>query len=151
MELGISAYSRFALSGAICASGVHLALTPLDVVKTKVQTNPIKYPDIGSSFKKLFEEEGLSSFFTGWLPTVLGNFINGGVLYALTEVIRRSLSEAAGVDAVTLEVPIILIAAGKFCFYFLVSTYEVFSTNVFSCILRISCCIFNRRRWNLPV
>ena len=31
---------RFAASGAICASGVHVALTPLDVVKTKVQTNP---------------------------------------------------------------------------------------------------------------
>jgi hypothetical protein len=137
MELGIAAYSRFALSGAICASGVHLALTPLDVVKTKVQTNPVKYPGIGSSFKKIFKEEGLSSFFTGWVPTVLGNFINGGALYALTEVTRRSLSEAAGVDAVTLEVPIILIAAGKFAFYFLVSTYEVFSTHVFSFYLSI--------------
>jgi solute carrier family 25 phosphate transporter 3 len=131
MELGIASYSRFALSGAICASGVHLALTPLDVVKTKVQTNPIKYPGIGSSFKKIFKEDGVSAFYSGWVPTVLGNFINGGVLYALTEVTRRSLSEAAGVDAVALEIPIILTAAGKFCFYFLVSTHEVFLLTFF--------------------
>jgi solute carrier family 25 phosphate transporter 3 len=133
---------------------VHLALTPLDVVKTKVQTNPVKYPGIGSSFKKVFEEEGLSTFFTGWVPTVLGNFISGGALYALTEVARRSLSEAAGVDAVALEIPIILISAGKFAFYFLISTYDVFSTNVFSFIFRFdrsSCFIFSMRRSDLPV
>ena len=138
MELGLAAYSRFGLSGAICASGVHLALTPLDVVKTKVQTNPIKYPGIGSSFKMIFKEEGLSSFFTGWAPTLLGYFVNGGALYTLTEVTRRSLTEAAGVDAVTLEVPIILIAAGKLSFYFLVFTYEVFSSYVSSSIFRLS-------------
>lgn len=37
MEIGISSYLRFVASGAICCSGVHLALTPIDVVKTKVR------------------------------------------------------------------------------------------------------------------
>jgi hypothetical protein len=154
MELGIAAYSRFALSGAICASGVHLALTPLDVVKTKVQTNPVKYPSIGASFKKIFKEEGVSAFYTGWVPTVLGNFLGGGALYTLTEVTRRSLSEAAGVDAVALEVPIILISAGEFAFCFLVSTCEVFFILFFSFIFRFdrsSYCIFSRRRTDMPV
>lgn len=36
MKLGIASYLRFVASGAICCSGVHLALTPIDVVKTKV-------------------------------------------------------------------------------------------------------------------
>lgn len=44
MDLGIAAYLRFVLSGAICCSGVHLAVTPIDVVKTKVQADPINYP-----------------------------------------------------------------------------------------------------------
>ena len=87
-------------------------LTPIDVVKTKVQTNPVKYPSIGSSFKTVLNEEGPQTFFTGWVPTVLGNFVGGAALYALTEFIRRSLTEAAGVDAVALEAPIILVAAG---------------------------------------
>lgn len=30
MQLGLSSYLRFILSGAICSSGVHLALTPID-------------------------------------------------------------------------------------------------------------------------
>jgi hypothetical protein len=112
MQLGLSEYLRFSLSGAVCASGVHLALTPLDVVKTKVQTNPVKYPTIASSFRTVYSEEGIRTFFTGWLPTVLGNLATGGVLYACTEYIRRTLSEAAGADAVALEAPIILVAAG---------------------------------------
>jgi solute carrier family 25 (mitochondrial phosphate transporter), member 3 len=82
-----------------------------DVTKTKIQTNPAKYPGIASAIATVWKEEGPSTLFTGWLPTVLGNFVGGGVLYALTEFIRRSLSEAAGVEAVSLEVPIILIAA----------------------------------------
>ena len=40
MDLGVGTYLRFVASGAICCSAVHLALTPIDVVKTKVQTDP---------------------------------------------------------------------------------------------------------------
>ena len=111
MALSASAYLRFCISGATCASLVHIALTPLDVAKTKLQTAPAKYPDIGTAIRLIAQEEGLLTFFTGWLPTLLGNFVTGGVLYVTTEVIRRSLSEAAGIDAIALEVPIILVAA----------------------------------------
>eukprot|EP00977_Amphora_coffeiformis_P006772 scaffold1485_cov171-Amphora_coffeaeformis.AAC.11 len=102
---------RFAASGAICASGVHLFLTPLDVVKTKVQTNPECYPTVAASFQTVLKNEGPSTFFSGWLPTLTGNFVGGAALYTLTEVIRRSLSEQAGPLALTYEVPIILAAA----------------------------------------
>jgi solute carrier family 25 phosphate transporter 3 len=111
MTLGVAQYLRFALSGAICASGVHLALTPLDVAKTKIQVDSVKYQSIGSTFGKVWKEEGPATLFTGWLPTLVGNFASGAALYGATEFIRRSLSDAAGVDAIRLEVPIILISA----------------------------------------
>lgn len=111
MQLGLASYLRFGLSGGICVGGVHLALTPLDVVKTKSQVDPIKYPNIQSSLALILAEEGPSTLFTGWLPTLLGNFIAGGTLYGVTEFLRRSLTEGAGVDAVSLEIPIILVAA----------------------------------------
>lgn len=76
-----------------------------------MQTAPDVYSNIGSAFGTVWKEEGPSTFFTGWLPTLAGNFAGGGVLYALTELIRRSLSQAAGADALTYEVPIILAAA----------------------------------------
>lgn len=110
-RIDVSTFLRFVLSGAICASGVHLALTPLDVVKTKVQIYPDRYPKILPSFQTVWKDEGPSAFFTGWLPTVGGHFFAGGVLYATTEAIRRSLIETAGVNAMSLEVPIILVAA----------------------------------------
>lgn len=110
-KIDLSTLLRFSLSGAICASGVNLALTPLDVVKTKVQIAPDRYPKILPSFQSVWKEEGAGTFFTGWLPTVFGHFFGGGVLYATTEVIRRSLIDAAGVNAMSLEVPIILVSA----------------------------------------
>lgn len=112
MNIDVPTFLRFCLSGAICSSGVHLVLTPLDVVKTKVQTNPDKYPTIAPSFTKIWKEDGPGAFFTGWLPTLSGNFVSGAVLYAMTELIRRSLTDTAGVNADNLEVFIILVAAG---------------------------------------
>jgi len=84
MQLGVSSYLRFILSGAICCSGVHLALTPLDVVKTKVQTDPEKYPGMIKTFQKVYKDDGASGFIQGWVPTFLGFFFWGGVSYALT-------------------------------------------------------------------
>ena len=111
MELDASTYVRFWLSGATCASLVHAVLIPLDVAKTRLQTAPDKYPNMGTAFTKIIRDDGPSTFFTGWLPTIVGNFLGGGALYTTTEFVRRSLSDAAGADAVRLEVPIILAGA----------------------------------------
>ena len=126
MELGISTYLRFCASGAICCSAVHLTLTPIDVVKTKVQTNPAKYPGIISSFQKVLKEEGAGTFFTGWAPTFTGFFVWGGLSYTLTELVRRYLSENAGSDAMAYEVPIILTASAVGAFFgsFFISPFE---------------------------
>lgn len=110
-SIDVSTFLRFCLSGAVCASGVNLLLTPLDLVKTKVQIDPERYPKILPSFQTVWKQEGPSTFFTGWLPTLTGHFVGGGVLYGMTEVIRRYLTEAAGSSAMSLEVPIILAAA----------------------------------------
>jgi len=40
---GIDLYSRFALAGAVCCSVTHGALTPVDVVKTRIQLEPEIY------------------------------------------------------------------------------------------------------------
>lgn len=107
----VSTFLRFCASGAICASGVHLLLTPIDVVKTKVQTNPVKYTGILSTFQMIVKEEGPGTFFTGWAPTFLGFFIWGAVSYSSAELLRRIFIDYAGDLASTLEVPIILASA----------------------------------------
>lgn len=112
MDLGVESYLRFVASGAVCCSVVHLALTPIDVVKTRVQTDPENYPGVVTGFKRVMAEGGLSGFFTGWAPTFLGFFCWGGVAYATTEFLRRTFQMYLGDAASSLEVPIILTAAG---------------------------------------
>lgn len=125
-ELGVATYLRFVASGAICSSGVHLALTPIDVVKTKVQTNPARYPGIISSFQRVVKEEGLDGLFTGWAPTFLGFFIWGGFSYGFVEFVRRFFSQLPFVEGPNLEVPIIVLSAGLSAFFgsFMICPFE---------------------------
>jgi len=125
-SLGLSSYLRFCLSGAICSGGAHFVLTPLDVVKTKVQTDAVKYPSVFGAFNTVYREEGFGTFFTGWAPTLVGFFVGGGILYTATEFLRRYLTELAGSSAVSLEVPIILIgaAAASFIGSFVICPFE---------------------------
>ena len=81
------------VSGALCCSVVHLGVTPLDVVKTKLQTDPVNYPGPIIAFKKVVNEEGLSTFFSGWAPTFVGFFCWGAVGYTLTEFLKRQIFE----------------------------------------------------------
>ena len=67
VQLDFSSYLRFCLSGSICASGVHLMVTPLDVIKTKIQTDPDNYPGPISSFQKIVNEKGVKGFFSGYV------------------------------------------------------------------------------------
>lgn len=46
---GLDLYSRFALAGAICCSVTHGGLTPVDVVKTRIQLEPEVYNRVRGS------------------------------------------------------------------------------------------------------
>lgn len=132
--LDVSTWARFIASGGICSSIAHLLLTPLDVVKTKIQTKPTVYNSgIVASFTKVLDEEGVSAFFSGWEPTFFGFFLTGGVGFFLTEYFRRyyttlitsvmSLSEAGASTVITsMEIPLIAASAataGFFCCFIL--------------------------------
>ena len=115
---------RFALSGALCSSMVHLVLTPLDVVKTNLQTNPKKYPDPVSAFNTLLEENGVYGLYAGWVPTFLGFFVYGGISYAATEFFRRYYIDLFG-GLISTEVPFILAAGVSIlvCVYDWIQTF----------------------------
>lgn len=108
VTLDLSSFLRFCLSGAICASGAHFLLTPLDVVKTKIQTDPENYPGVVPAFKKVVKDRGLTGFFDGWAPTFVGFFCWGSASYSSTELLRRLFNDALGPGAIGYEVPVIL-------------------------------------------
>lgn len=69
-------YLQGALAGGICCSITHGALTPVDVVKTRIQLDPVKYNQgfIGG-FKQVIAGEGAGALLTGLGPTAQGYFI----------------------------------------------------------------------------
>lgn len=50
-------FLRFAACGAVCGSTAHAFLIPIDVIKTRMQSEPKKYPDMVSTFGTLVKEE----------------------------------------------------------------------------------------------
>ena len=73
---GMKYYLQGALAGGICCSITHGALTPVDVVKTRIQLDPVKYNQgfIGG-FKQVISAEGAGALLTGLGPTAQGYFI----------------------------------------------------------------------------
>ena len=62
LELGT--YASFAVAGLLGCSATHAVLVPIDVVKTRQQTEA--EPDsIGSAAIRIYENEGLSALFLG--------------------------------------------------------------------------------------
>lgn len=55
--LDAAVFLRFAACGAVCGSTAHGFLIPIDVVKTRMQSEPKKYPDMTSTFGTLVKEE----------------------------------------------------------------------------------------------
>jgi solute carrier family 25 phosphate transporter 3 len=110
-ELDADKVLRFCLSGAICASSAHILLVPIDVIKTRIQTNPEKYKDVATAFKKVTAEQGITGLFSGWDATVLGFFFFGGVTFVATEYFRRFYTDLMGNESSNIELLIILAAA----------------------------------------
>ncbi|KAJ3950011.1 mitochondrial phosphate carrier protein [Colletotrichum fioriniae] len=75
---GLALYSRFALAGAVCCSVTHGALTPVDVVKTRIQLDPATYNrGMIGGFKQVIQNEGAGALLTGFGPTAAGYFPPG--------------------------------------------------------------------------
>jgi solute carrier family 25 phosphate transporter 3 len=49
---GVDLYARFAVAGAVCCSVTHGGLTPVDVVKTRIQLEPEVYNRVRNTFQE---------------------------------------------------------------------------------------------------
>ena len=100
-------YLRFAFAGAMCCSVTHTSVVPLDVVKTRLQTNPGKYSGMIDGFRKIVAEEGSSMLLKGAGPTAVGYFLQGAFKFGFNEFFKGKFTEAAGpANAQTYRLPI---------------------------------------------
>ena len=93
-------YLKSALAGGICCSITHGGLTPVDVVKTKIQLDPIKYnKGLVGGFSQVIKEEGAKGLLTGFGPTAVGYFIQGWFKFGGVEFFKVNFSQALGEQA----------------------------------------------------
>lgn len=82
-------YGVCAVGGALCCGLTHTAVTPLDVVKCNMQTNPAKYPGIAAGFGVTAREGGAKGLVKGWVPTLFGYSIQGAAKFGLYEYFKK--------------------------------------------------------------
>lgn len=117
-ELDSSVFWRFALSGAICCGTAHAVLIPLDVVKTKMQADPQRYPSPVEATETILKEGGPRALLVGAGATIVGYVVYGGVSFGLTEFFKRLFLELVGPEYATLYPFAVLLLASMSAAFF---------------------------------
>ncbi|KAF9971471.1 mitochondrial phosphate carrier protein [Actinomortierella ambigua] len=96
---GANLYARFALAGAICCGVTHGALTPVDVVKTRIQLEPTVYnKGMIAGFRQVVKAEGAGALMTGFGPTFAGYFLQGALKFGGYEFWKKTFIDTLGVE-----------------------------------------------------
>ncbi|KFY42617.1 hypothetical protein V495_04435 [Pseudogymnoascus sp. VKM F-4514 (FW-929)] len=96
---GAALYSRFAVAGALCCSITHGALTPVDVVKTRIQLDPATYNrGLIGGFRQVIAKEGAGALLTGLGPTFAGYFLQGAFKFGGYEFFKQQAIGLVGYD-----------------------------------------------------
>ncbi|RSH81928.1 mitochondrial phosphate carrier protein [Apiotrichum porosum] len=99
---GVDLYARFALAGALGCAVTHGALTPVDVVKTRIQLEPEVYnKGMGNAFKQIISTEGAGALLTGLGPTVVGYALQGAFKFGGYEFWKKTAIDTFGIEAAT--------------------------------------------------
>jgi solute carrier family 25 phosphate transporter 3 len=90
-------FIKAAAAGGICCSVTHGAVTPLDVVKTRIQLDPIKYNSgfIGT-FRQVIAAEGAGALLTGLGATAAGYFVQGWFKFGGVEFFKINIAKSVG-------------------------------------------------------
>lgn len=98
-QYSLGDYASFALAGAMGCGVTHGAMTPIDVVKTRIQLEPTVYnKGMIGSFKQVVQGEGAGALLTGLGPTVLGYSLQGAFKFGGYELFKKTLVEQFGYD-----------------------------------------------------
>ncbi|KAH9211709.1 mitochondrial carrier domain-containing protein, partial [Leptodontidium sp. 2 PMI_412] len=87
---GLQLYSRYAFAGAICCSVSHGILTPVDVIKTRIQLDPATYNSgLIGTFRQVIAKEGAQGLLSGLGPIVVGYFLQGALRFGGYEFFKK--------------------------------------------------------------
>merc|ERR1712102_123611 len=96
-EFGSSKYYALcAVGGALSCGLTHTAVTPLDLVKCRLQVNKEKYKSLGNGFKVTVADGGAKALFLGWAPTSIGYSMQGICKFGFYEFFKNVYSGIIG-------------------------------------------------------
>lgn len=89
----LDVYALLALSGGAGCALTHTLVVPLDVVKTRIQTDPGRYAGVLSGAAAIAREEGPGALYLGTQATVAGYLWYGLSVYPCYAFFKRCLGE----------------------------------------------------------
>ncbi|KAH8662777.1 mitochondrial phosphate carrier protein [Ilyonectria robusta] len=100
--LDVSLYARYALAGAFCCAFTHAVLTPVDVVKTRIQLDPITYSSsLSKSARQIVSSEGPAALLIGLGPTIAGYCLQGAFKFGGYEYFKARTIDYLGHSTAT--------------------------------------------------
>merc|ERR1712212_616711 len=96
-EFGSNKYFALCAFGGVLSCGItHTAVTPLDLVKCRLQVNKEKYKTLGNGFKLTVADAGAKGLALGWAPTAIGYSMQGLCKFGFYEVFKNVYSGMLG-------------------------------------------------------
>ncbi len=90
-------FTKAALAGGICCSITHAAMCPVDVVKTRIQLDPVTYnKGLIGGIRQVVAAEGLGGLATGLAPTAVGYFVQGWFKFGGVEFFKIQFAKMLG-------------------------------------------------------
>jgi len=96
-EFGSTKYFALCAFGGVLSCGItHTAVTPLDLVKCRLQVNKEYYKSLGQGFKITYADAGAKGLVLGWAPTAIGYSMQGLCKFGFYEVFKHFYSGIIG-------------------------------------------------------
>ncbi|CAG7846806.1 Mitochondrial phosphate carrier protein AltName: Full=Mitochondrial import receptor; AltName: Full=Phosphate transport protein; Short=PTP; AltName: Full=mPic 1; AltName: Full=p32; Contains: RecName: Full=Mitochondrial phosphate carrier protein, N-terminally processed [Serendipita indica DSM 11827] len=116
---GVSLFARYALAGAACCSITHGALTPVDVVKTRIQLEPEVYNrGMVTAFRQVIQAEGAGALLTGFGPTAIGYALQGAFKFGGYEFWKKTAIDYLGIEKASENRTLVYLGASAIAEFF---------------------------------
>ncbi|KAJ1964831.1 Cu/Pi carrier [Dipsacomyces acuminosporus] len=84
------------LGGILACGTTHFSMTPIDMLKCRLQVNKDAYKSIFDGFKKVSAQEGVKGLFLGGTPTFIGYSLQGMGKYGFYEFFKYTYGNLVG-------------------------------------------------------
>ncbi|KAK6051629.1 hypothetical protein COOONC_10868 [Cooperia oncophora] len=75
-------------AGALARTTAATIVSPLEMIRTKMQSEQLNYRDIGQALRVTISTHGISGFYLGWLPTLLRDIPFSAIYWAAYDTLK---------------------------------------------------------------